>query len=269
MVSPIYNPKTSTTLTSLGVDIIEARLNRMRTTTAGQLPSVVNVGNVLKTKSYRARGIDIIMHVKRSKEQTTNDIVSIAVSTSNAVVKDKSAQTVLFDTIVNDAKRVRVASDFLKTDARMWYYLSLHTATLYQFPTTHIRDWFKQHMNFSHDWFEPRQIDLDKLASHDPRWVVTGTYRDFDTQCRSWGVNLPLADVLAAMEKSTGKAIPPVDVLEDLIRVSHAKGVLVPVWDTLCEDARARALAIVEKYKLTFDMSDLVNPNDVVAPATI
>lgn len=269
MVSPFYNSRTSTTLTSLGVDIIEARLNRTRANARSQLPTIVNVGNVLKTKSYRNRGIDLVMHVKRSLQQTSNDVVTIAVSTSSEVFEDSSAQTILFETITNDAKRVRAAGDFMKTDARMWYYLSLHTATLYQFPTAIIRDWFKEQTNFTHDWFEPRTCDLDALRQQDPRWVVTGKYRDFDTECRSWGVKLPLADVLAAMEKATGKAIPPVDVLEEVVRVSHAKGVLVPVWNTLNEASQRRALDIVEKHKLTFDMSDVIRKEDITSASCI
>lgn len=265
MVSPIYNSRTSTTLTSLGVDVIVARLNRMKTSNALHLPSVINVGNVLKNKSYRARGIDLVMHVKRSKDQVANDVVSIAVSTSNEIVADKSDQTILFDTISNDTKKIRVAGDFMKTDARMWYYLSLQTATLYQFPTTVIRDWFKQETGFTHNWFEPRTFDLAAHQISDPRWVVTSTFKDFDTVCHSWGVKIPLADVLAAMEKATGKAIPPVDILEDLVRVSHEKGVLVQVWSTLHDDLKSKALQIVEKYQLTFDVSDLINPEDTTS----
>lgn len=245
-------------LAGLGSAVIETRLSRMRGPAVEGRSTVVNVFNVEDIKEYQKQDIDLVVHVRNFKQDNRTEVVTIEVKADNYPAGDVEPGNVddignfFFETISNDSKQVRTQGCFMYTNSRMLYYMFLPTGTLYQLPTEATRDWFKKELGFTDDWYHPNKCDLHALRKKDARWRFTSTTIGGRIAYNTWGVVLPVKQVLRDVQAATGKTIQKHDVLEDVVRVGHARGVLHHVWEKMPEATRKRAAAFLHKHGLSF-----------------
>lgn len=245
-------------LAGLGSAVIETRLRRMRGPSQDARSTVVNVFNVEGIKEYQKQDIDIVVHVRNSNNENRTEVVTIEVKADNYPSGDVEPGSLddmgnfFFETISNDSKQIRTQGCFMYTNSRMLYYLFLPTGTLYQLPTSATRDWFKKEMGYTEDWYHPGKCDLQALRSKDSRWRFTSTSIGGRVAYNTWGVVLPVKQVIRDVQAFTGRTIKKQDVLEDVVRVAHSMGVLDQVWEKMPEKTRIRSASFLAKHELPF-----------------
>lgn len=253
-----YSMASRDVLAGLGSAVIETRLNRMCGPALPGRSTVINVENVEGIKEYQKQDIDLVVHVRNYKNDNRTEVVTIEVKADNYpsgdITPDASNDigNFFFETVSNDSKAIRTEGCFMYTNARMLYYLFLPTGTLYQLPTDATRDWFKKELGYTDDWYHPEKCDLHALRKKDPRWRFTSTTIGGRVAYNTWGVVLPVKQVLRDIEAATGKTIQKHDVLEDVVRVGHTRGVLLQVWEKMPELTRRRAAVFLHKHGLPF-----------------
>ena len=159
---------------------------------------IVRIENVEDQPLYQRKDIDLLVHSFRPLSQDTA-VASIEIKADTYPAGDfpgKSDQgNFFFELVSNDTRNPRTPGCFLYCEADHFYYLFLATGTLYTFDCKALQKCVLKRIGFDKDRFlnDPRslgEINMRGLKHTSTR--IGGIVR-----YRTWGVALPIAQVLA------------------------------------------------------------------------
>ena len=159
---------------------------------------IVRIENVEDQPLYQKKDIDLLVHSFRPLRQDTA-VASIEVKADTYPAGDfpgrQDQGNFFFELVSNDTRKPRTPGCFVYCEADHFYYLFLATGTLYTFDCKALQKCVLNRIGFDKDRFlnDPRslsEINMRGLKHTSTR--IGGIVR-----YRTWGVALPIAQVLA------------------------------------------------------------------------